>query len=622
MTEKNISSISNNAAKPGTPMNTEPQDDTRSSCDSTTVPANDLYQCVIEDYADTHSVRKTAANCHTSMVTAQRILITAGLWSSRSSRQVKELLEQGKSAEQIAGELHLTKDAVYACMPYSRGLYGMQQTEDAKYSKEYRKRMETAEIGMHRGSEFATADSATSETFSELSSLAALRFDDATIKEYARLADEEEDIAADNSNYEALYALHLSLVDSCHRDEENMGLEPEEKGELLRLAKADHAISRDIIVSGKMSLHALHYAIQQLFGWQNSHLHNFYLSEEDFERLTAGRLGGYTDLCGILFRFPDGDMSDTCWDDDYKKGVSVKTWLRKKYTHSNLQLSVGDSWLGNLWGIEKFRERYPDFTDDTRLKDIDAKVFLEQSFNYLTERLEVGELFRLHASPGEAKDVRAWKGRQLGKVQLLKEDIDSENGFYDIEKLKNAAAQLRGWRQSRSQLEEMSWLRSDSFRKQVEREYGMSLDAVLQMHDEQIEIWLDECMDMMWLLNIDVSPFFDSIYYRYDYGDDWCVKIDVKEVYRRKEDAGYVDSAGQGVAAGLDDVLQKVDAKGKPECVAADGLNLVDDCGGIYGYLNMLRTINGKDREEAAGMRQWARGLGWTGRKSRAENML
>lgn len=57
-------------------------------------------------------------------------------------------------------------------------------------------------------------------------------------------------------------------------------------------------------------------------------------------------------------------------------------------------------------------------------------------------------------------------------------------------------------------------------------------------------------------------------------------------------------------------------------CVAADGLKVVDDCGGLHGYLNMLRTINGDDKEESNDMKVWARGLGWTGRKSKPENML
>lgn len=76
------------------------------------------------------------------------------------------------------------------------------------------------------------------------------------------------------------------------------------------------------------------------------------------------------------------------------------------------------------------------------------------------------------------------------------------------------------------------------------------------------------------------------------------------------------------VAEDLESVLAEISAKERPVCVAADGLNVVDDCGGLYGYLDMLRTINGDDKEEADSMKEWARGLGWTGRKSKPGNML
>ena len=34
----------------------------------------------------------------------------------------------------------------------------------------------------------------------------------------------------------------------------------------------------------------------------------------------------------MCFRFPCEDYEDIYWDDDYKASMSVKNWLRKKYT--------------------------------------------------------------------------------------------------------------------------------------------------------------------------------------------------------------------------------------------------------------------------------------------------
>ena len=52
------------------------------------VQDENLYQKVIEDYRIINSVKKTAQNVGTSLVRAQRILITEGLWSSHTSEQV------------------------------------------------------------------------------------------------------------------------------------------------------------------------------------------------------------------------------------------------------------------------------------------------------------------------------------------------------------------------------------------------------------------------------------------------------------------------------------------------------------------------------------------------------
>ena len=43
---------------------------------------------------------------------------------------------------------------------------------------------------------------------------------------------------------------------------------------------------------------------------------------------------------------------------------------------------------------------------------------------------------------------------------------------------------------------------------------------------------------------------------------------------------------------------------------------------GISGLLDFYRIINGDDPDEKAEMREWARGLGWTGRMSKPEKMV
>lgn len=96
-------------------------------------------------------------------------------------------------------------------------------------------------------------------------------------------------------------------------------------------APTGEVISRDILIPSDMPLHNLHYAIQKLFGWQNSHLRRFYLPDSIYEDLTGNTVRGWADLVGTLFQPPSEAEHDLFWDDDYESG-SISAWLRSKYT--------------------------------------------------------------------------------------------------------------------------------------------------------------------------------------------------------------------------------------------------------------------------------------------------
>ena len=119
--------------------------------------------------------------------------------------------------------------------------------------------------------------------------------------------------------------LHLELKDDYLSDYQKRMLR--RYGE----STSGESITRDILVPSDMPLHNLHYTIQRLFGWQNSHLRSFYLPEEIYNKLTGGTVKGWSDLVGILFQPPSEAEEDVFWDDDYERGSFI-VWLRKKYT--------------------------------------------------------------------------------------------------------------------------------------------------------------------------------------------------------------------------------------------------------------------------------------------------
>ena len=71
-----------------------------------------MYHQIISTYLDNRSVTDTAAKCKTSAVKVRKVLITEGLWSSRTSIEVQHYLNLGKTTAQIAKILCTTEKAV------------------------------------------------------------------------------------------------------------------------------------------------------------------------------------------------------------------------------------------------------------------------------------------------------------------------------------------------------------------------------------------------------------------------------------------------------------------------------------------------------------------------------
>ncbi len=552
-------------------------------------PDQSLYEDIVNTYLDSGSVKATCEKSGASEVTVRRVLITEGLWSSKTSKRIASLMDRGMSIEEVAAELSVTKNAVEAYLPYSRGKYGMSGTENAQNSKKYRDRVTEAQKAVCT----LTAD----EKKSIAKESPALKDKMASSSGKAPLKESPEISGQESSDL--VLKLHLELVDyNWDEPSEDLGLKGEEREEFLTLAKAKKGISRDILVPGNMNLHALHYAIQRLFGWQNSHLHRFFINNNDFDEMTGGKFGAFAQLCGSLFRFPDDDSSDFYWDDDYKDNISVKSWLKKKYSAPFRCGSIGESYLGNKWGIEDFLNHFSQFSSESTLKSIDEAVFMGETWNCLIERLSVGELF-LPQNQAH-KDAASWKADILHKGNDLTREL--ENARIDQDDLRSSADELREWRKSADQLDQLKWMFPNTFKEEVKKRTGESYEEVVAAHREELPYWKNRCMKFIRDWNVALEPYFSELYYEYDYGDSWCVRITVTD---RQNDP-----------------LTAEALQGAPLCVQSDGMNLVDDCGGIGGYLKMLRVLNGKDSEEKAEMRAWARSLGWTGRLNRPEKML
>ncbi len=102
-----------------------------------------VYQRIIDKYKETRSVNRTASEIRVSRVKVQRVLITEGLWTSKSSQLIGYYYKIGLTNEEIAKKLSISVKNVQAYIPYSRGEYGGKKTRDAIRCNKYRDRLKT-----------------------------------------------------------------------------------------------------------------------------------------------------------------------------------------------------------------------------------------------------------------------------------------------------------------------------------------------------------------------------------------------------------------------------------------------------------------------------------------------
>lgn len=592
------------------------------------------YGRILSDYSITCSIKDTAKNLAISTVKVRRVLITEGLWSSRSSKAVGDLYRQGYTVRQIADELFMTVKNVQAYIPYNRGIYGgTSRSDSAVWSVGYRERMRTAaekqvnaaskmnaENQLHFGKgeksqstdraegrlgkavdseDWATCRQAKRDGSKNVATEDNLMNKEAGKKVTARPFPLSEKMEAPSSAHQIM-KLHIEIVDDW-LDEDGQAI-------LNKYGRLKgKTISRDVLVPSEMTLHALHYAIQKLFGWQNSHLHHYSLPEGVFDKVTEKNFGKWARLCGVLFRFPCSDEGDLFWDDDYEEGVSFKTWLRMKYNGPYKYGGLGDYYMANVAEAKGFHERCTKIDikegfnmdsireaerkgevwkpkvlktaapEECTLEEISNTIVFDEDFNFLLERMPLREILG-----AETADMGIWMGELLKSVQAL--EARQEEGllaYHELRSQKDTFNELgkklaRAWQEGR--MNRQGLLECSNA--------GQVLDNMLKSFETDY--------------SVHPTPVTDTINYRYDYGDNWKVRITCTEVCS--------DLSGF--------------KKGKPVCVAADGFPVLDDVGGMRGFCEFLRTVNEGGPEEKKESREWARSLGWTGRMSKAENML
>ena len=515
-----------------------------------------LYTEIVKTYLDTRSVKATAAKLKTSAVKVRKVLITEGLWSSRTSLEIQRYLDQGKTTAEIAEILATTEKAVQQYLPYTRGMYhGDLQSVSALNSADYRNRIRVLQENILQRSKDKTMGKKWDKLYEDIGSI------------QRKFESKGADPSKLNHGIRPI-RLHMELM----RDDFNQA-EAEDTTYVLKTygqVKYGDAISRDVIVPDDMPLWALHYMMQKCFGWQNSHLHQFELPREQFERITDGNAGAYAALMGVIFRSPWMDENEEFWNDDYESG-SFKTWIRRKYSGPYVSMCHGEGIWQCRQDLAQMRERFDSF-DERPIAE--ARYMWDRPCTQLLERLTVGEILVLHSR-----------------------GIDDE-------------------------LVEGSFLPT----------------CFKDVMDQELQCEIEECLRYdSPVRQPKIRPLTDTLYYNYDFGDNWHVKVSAS--------LGAADliEAGRLSQDELEQAVLKLLEKHRPVCIAQDGCFVLDDVGGMNGFIQFLKGINQPDRqkntaedweqednededygpyEDKEESIEWAKSLGWSKRNISNKNLL
>lgn len=628
------------------------------------------------------SIRDTADHFQINRNKVRKILITAGVLTSPYTEKALSLRRKGMTIKEIADELKVSTATVSMSLPYTdkidNTLEPSSHTEDVRSYRAYEKQQRERQAGRGKteGKKFVKDwQKDISMSYEEdYNRPPRTTWDDI----FEQLDNIKENGADDKSFHQLLYLQGLIKLYTENEDENNRyaelakrsNLSEDEKNELesLRyktgrylgalnkrnihdleyicseslppepisvmrlhmelyaenydenisdiLKKYGHVqygdtISRDMIVPSTIPLYALHYAIQRAFGWQNSHLREFSLPKDRFIELTENNVGMWAKLVGVLFRSPYMDETDQFWADDYEGG-SFKNWLRNKYTGPYMSQCIGEDYLSCR-------------KDMSRL-DMDQEYYVlyipifDRETNQYKEYISSVEPVYDQEGKKLPEPEPLFPGDKAHRVEIMPlKDVPSEG----VEKLffANPEGLLE-----RLPLFSVLSSKLPSYEKPKGLQFIPKGSELYKLVSDQIEdICREQNEDIM--NEVYTLPVTDTLLYCYDFGDNWKIRITASE------DCTDLIKSGRITQAELDRANIKCREVYRPVLIARDGDMVMDDVGGIYGFVSFLKTINpdltGMDPEEIKevlnkkdDLLNWSKIVGWKAVKTKNINLL
>lgn len=381
-------------------------------------------------------------------------------------------------------------------------------------------------------------------------------------------------------------------------------------GILQKWGKVRDGISRDVYVLSAMPLWALHFAIQRLFGWQNNHMHSFTYPQKTYNSLTENKFSRWADLCGLYFRFPTDDYEDLYWYNDYEEDVDIKKWMKKKYAPPYECKSQSELYSCSQDALSSFVGSNPTVSFDSDVYDFTTGKSMARTVPIMEATMTEVE----NTPIGRPRELLEYKG--IGQYLCPRKSSSWKKEVEEaISESKKADKVLR----------EKSIVLSERILN-IERRMDKGIYDFKDCMDHKNAI--RQLTRLIEDAQVSAVPVSDTLVYEYDFAEGWKVNITAVEEIKFDWDYKMALDENDIIIPETFDLVDSVDRRGAV-CISSDGLPVMDDVGGMYGYCEFLRALHGTEQELLYSMfestehaKEFGKSMGWTGRAVRPENML
>lgn len=346
----------------------------------------DAYYQTVDDRHPEGNLQSVADQYGITRAKVHKILITMEVIDSPLHRDIMRLKKEGYENEDIAFMLGISTATVNINLPYEKTMYGLEtKSRGAVDVENYRKREKIFMAGVKRKPTFPELQRELWKKKLEAEGCPEV-YDDFLDRKWESEESIEDLMPVFTKEESELFqtapnvrVLHIELIGEVDTDALR-------KYGGVRYGKS---VSRDVLVLDEMPLHNLHYLIQQLFGFQNYHLHSFQLPEIQFQKLTDNKPSNWLALVGVIFKNPLREEDADFWDDDYDGG-SPKKYMRSKYTGPYMEGVYDETYQFCRRDAVKIK------TKGRSIQDLSA--YYENDCHDILERIPVGEILAAEGS--------------------------------------------------------------------------------------------------------------------------------------------------------------------------------------------------------------------------------